>query len=505
LNDDTINDVIVDIGQNKDWSICDYTESRNTTIDGKEYVDHIAKEYYNGSNDQTIEIPTQKNTNGYTLDALSNQQQAVVLASIDTVAKFLNNDTNYKPLRATVMGCGGTGKSFIINTIISIIRKLTKRNSSIQVGAPTGSAAFNVQGSTIHRLLGINVSRPEESMSETTKEQLKKQLTNLLCLMIDERSMLSSIILAVAERNIRECAFRGQNSKEIWGGVPVVLLFGDDFQLFPVIDEGAIQGYSKMSDTTQQTPTTRMTTLQLLCQRGTYIFTQIMTETVFSLDRNYRVKNLAFRNLLGRLRTGEPLREDADILSKLHLIYYDEEFKSKLENDDKTMWLFAKNADKDLKNQEMLIHTSKHKNNPIARLDCTYDTKRLTNDKQESGACMSHFDHAKYIKHTDICVGARVAISTVNFLPQFGLFNGAIGHVVEIDYKDRPVGPNDKQHYHLPNYVVADFPNLKLPSNVAPWDTLHRTVSKQNMHNMNIFFFFQMILTQAGDSMYLSQ
>ena len=62
---------------------------------------------------------------------------------------------------------------------------LTKRNSSIQVGAPTGSAAFNVQGSTIHRLLGINVSRPEESMSETTKEQLKKQLTNLLCLMID--------------------------------------------------------------------------------------------------------------------------------------------------------------------------------------------------------------------------------------------------------------------------------------------------------------------------------
>jgi len=75
--------------------------------------------------------------------------------------------------------------------------------------------------------------------------------------------------------------------------------------------------------------------------------------------------------------------------------------------------------------------------------------------------------------------------------------------VVEIDYKDRPVGPNDKQHYHLPNYVVVDFPNLKLPSNVAPWDTLHKTVSKKNMHKMIIFF--QMILTKAGDSMYLSQ
>ncbi len=90
---------------------------------------------------------------------------------------------------------------------------------------------------------------------------------------------------------------------------------------------------------------------------------------------------------------------------------------------------------------------------------------------------------------TDICIGARVAISTVNFLPdpEFGLFNGAIEYVVEIDYKDRPVGPNDKQHFHLPNYVVVDFPNLKLPSDIAPWDTLHKTVSKQNIHNM-IFF-----------------
>jgi hypothetical protein len=66
--------------------------------------------------------------------------------------------------------------------------------------------------------------------------------------MIDEGSILSSIILAITERNVRECVFKGQNSKEIWGGVPVVLLFGDDYQLFPVIDKGAIQGYSRMND-----------------------------------------------------------------------------------------------------------------------------------------------------------------------------------------------------------------------------------------------------------------
>ena len=101
------------------------------------------------------------------------QQQAVVLALIDTIVKFLNNDTKYKPLQAIVMGCGGTGKSFIINTIISIVQKMMQQNDMIQVGAPTGAAAFNVQGSTLHRLLGKNVSHPEESLHETTKEQLK--------------------------------------------------------------------------------------------------------------------------------------------------------------------------------------------------------------------------------------------------------------------------------------------------------------------------------------------
>ena len=143
---------------------------------------------------------------------------------------------------------------------------------------------------TLHHLLGINVGHPEDVLSETTKENIKSRLTNLLCLMIDERSMLSSKILAIAERNVRECAFKGQNNKEIWGRVPVVLLSGDDYQLFPVIDKGAIQGYSRMNDKSPQPPTTRMTSSQLICQRGNYLFTHIMSETVFTFDINYRVR-----------------------------------------------------------------------------------------------------------------------------------------------------------------------------------------------------------------------
>jgi hypothetical protein len=118
------------------------------------------------------------------------------------------------------------------------------------------------------------------------------------------------------------------------------------------------------------------------------------------------------------------------------------------------------------------IHTSKNNKVPVARLDYCFETNWLSG-QQEQTACKNHFDARSYDSHTDICVGARVALSNVNILPEVGLYNGAIGTVVEIIYQDKPVGPNDKEHNHLPDYVVVDFLNLKLPTGIPPWDELH--------------------------------
>jgi hypothetical protein len=62
---------------------------------------------------------------------------------------------------------------------------MSQLKDSILVGAPTGAAAANLQGSTLHRLLGINVGGQEDMLSKTTKENIMSHLTNLLCLMID--------------------------------------------------------------------------------------------------------------------------------------------------------------------------------------------------------------------------------------------------------------------------------------------------------------------------------
>jgi hypothetical protein len=105
-----------------------------------------------------------------------------------------------------------------------------------------------------------------------------------------------------------------------------------------VIDKGAIQGYSKMTTTATLTPTNKQTAAQLLSQWGTYLFTQVMMESVFHLHKNYRVKSKEFRNLLARLHIGESTAEDAQRITNLHLIYYEQDntFITNLKHDPKT-------------------------------------------------------------------------------------------------------------------------------------------------------------------------
>ena len=473
----------VDIGTDYDWTTINFPKKRKLTKDGSEWMKYTRECFYaaasrQASTETDIIIPTQRNGEPYCVDK-SSEQSEIVYSAVETIIKFLNNDPSYRPMRATIMGCGGTGKSFIINTIIAMVRKLTSCNDTVQVAAPSGAAAFNVQGSTIHRLLSINVNKPHKELPDKTRQRLQKQLERLLVLIIDERSMINSKVLAAAERNTRQCIYNGQNSNEIWGGLPVVLFFGDDYQLMPIAEAGAIQSFASIQQDNQQHVTDKMKDSQLLAYKGGILFTEVMTESVYCLTKNYRVKCKRFKQLLERVRVGRPNKQDAESIMNLHLFHYDsdKEFMSVLENSNKTMYLFTNNADKDDKNVEKLVQASKNGDVPVARIDCWYDTIKLQNGP-DNRVCKSHFDKSTFTDHTDMCVGARVAINKVNFLPEVGLYNGSIGTVIDIVYKNSTVGPNDKQSNHLPDYVVVDFPNLNLPPFIKPWDELNATVSK---------------------------
>ena len=194
-----------------------------------------------------------------------------------------------------------------------------------------------------------------------------------------------------------------------------------------------------------------------------------------------------FKAFLERVRKRCAAQDDAAKLVNPHHIFYrhSQDFKQNIEDHNKTMWLFSNNADVRKKNVDKLVKTAKSRKVPVARLNCWYDTNKTQNGK-ERHTYLSHFDSNCYKSQTDLCVGARVALRNWNILPCAGLYNGSIGTIIDIVYKNDPPGPNDKQHNHLPDYVVVDFPHLTLPSYIEPWDRLHPTVNAMTTVSMTL-------------------
>ena len=468
----------VDIGLNHDWSESFFQGERDTTMPGEEYTIMLRDEVIKLLNDENApaEIPTKSDGTKYSIDDLSDEQRMIVLATIDTVVKFLENDEDYKPLRATITGMGGCGKSHIINTIISIIRQMTNSNNTVQVAAPSGSAAYNVKGCTLHSLLGINVQVPWASLNDVRKKELQKKLKELLVLMVDERSMLNSHVTYGAEEHVRDCAFYGHNSRETWGGVPVVLLFGDDFQLPPTDKNGAINGYDKFHNNKRPATMTARSKNNQICEyEGCYILTDMMTNVVFKLTRNFRTQDEDDCELMNRMRVGDQTEEDAHRLINLHLTNFSSKFRDKIEDDPKTLHAYAKRDQMNKQNVKMLVKTQTRLKVPIARLRCQFKSNMVGSPT----VYQSHFIGKKILYTLDVCVGANVCLETSNIDPNSGLFVGAIGKVIDIVYDmQHSVGPNTDGVDSLPKYIVVDFPSFKPQQDIEPWDKKNPTVSE---------------------------
>ena len=50
----------------------------------------------------------------------------------------------FKPVRMTIRGAAGTGKTMLINILLAAVRNMFGINDVVLVGAPTGAAAFNI-------------------------------------------------------------------------------------------------------------------------------------------------------------------------------------------------------------------------------------------------------------------------------------------------------------------------------------------------------------------------
>lgn len=132
-----------------------------------------------------------------------------------------------------ITGKAGTGKTTLLKEFVSFL-KVQKRY--VAVTAPTGIAAHNADGVTLHSFLhlplspylpGVKIPR----LYDLNEDEVRV-VRQLQVLIIDEVSMVRCDMMDAADDILRHY----RNSKEPFGGVQVVM-FGDLFQLMPVADE----------------------------------------------------------------------------------------------------------------------------------------------------------------------------------------------------------------------------------------------------------------------------
>ena len=143
------------------------------------------------------------------------------------IVKAHLEDNNTTPLRMIVSGTAGTGKSYLIHCLRLLLQ------AKVRVVAPTGVAAFNIDGHTLHSLLCLPTKGDFKDLEGEHLNRLQQSLAGMEYLIIDEMSMVGRKMFGQVDRRLRQVF--PHRSDQVLGGCSI-LLFGDFGQLPPVMD-----------------------------------------------------------------------------------------------------------------------------------------------------------------------------------------------------------------------------------------------------------------------------
>ena len=123
-----------------------------------------------------------------------------------------------------VTGSAGTGKSFLLREAQRRLEQL----GPVGLAAPTGIAALNIGGMTLHSMFGF--STDGVLLGDRFRRKGSEYFQSLVALLIDEVSMVRVDVMDNVDRALRY----HRNVNTPFGGLKLVL-FGDPFQLPPVL------------------------------------------------------------------------------------------------------------------------------------------------------------------------------------------------------------------------------------------------------------------------------
>jgi len=190
-----------------------------------------------------------------------------------------------------VTGRAGTGKS----TLLRALRDMIAQEAVVL--APTGLAAVNVGGQTIHSFFGFppRLIRPDDIRRSRNGRLMRR----LKLIIIDEVSMVRSDLMWAIDQSLR--LNRGR-PREPFGGVRL-LLFGDLHQLPPVVQSGEEAEHLEST-------------------HGGPFFFQLPSlsdgagTSLLELEQVFRQSDETLIDVLNRIRDGEVTEDDLQVLNE---------------------------------------------------------------------------------------------------------------------------------------------------------------------------------------------
>lgn len=190
-----------------------------------------------------------------------------------------------------ITGRAGTGKS----TLLNYFREHTKKN--VVVVAPTGVAALNVRGQTIHGFFKFKIGVTEHDVKKLNPDTLDGKMYHKIdTLIIDEISMVRADMFDCIEKHMR---LNGKNPEEAFGGAQIIVI-GDLFQLPPVVGYGE----QHIFETKYESP---------------YFFDSKAYKAgsfaIVELTHVYRQHDPHFIDILDKIRTGEAMMQHVEYIN----------------------------------------------------------------------------------------------------------------------------------------------------------------------------------------------
>ena len=312
-----------------------------------------------------------------------------------------------KAYKVFISGPGGVGKSHVIDLLKNDTYRLLRHLPSVHphdilslICAPTGTAAFNISGMTIHSTFLIPIAMKQyRNIGVDTLNTLRNKLNNLKVIIIDEISMVGSHLLYHIHRRLEE--IKGSDGQGSTFGDITMIAVGDLYQLPPVgkayVFDHPADSYAKLQD-------------PLWYQFQLAELTQIMRQK----------DDAMFAQLLNRVRTASCSKDDIALLKSREISPDMDNYPMDI------LHVYSTHKLVDEHNQKMLskIHETVH---TIKAIDSKKDKNsgidiKFPDKVSETGGLETSLK---------IAVGCRVML-TYNLDVTDGLANGATGTVSHI-------------------------------------------------------------------------